>query len=193
MPAIAELEMLIRPITVGEFHRMGDVGIFAADERVELLDGRLIAVPPMTPVHAYCVRRVDALLQRRFAHLASVSIQLPIVLDDWSEPLPDVALIASPEERYLGAHPTAAEVLLLVEIAQSSLRYDAGVKLRAYARRGVREYWIVDLAHQRVDVYREPRGERYAVRLTLGPGDSVAPLAFPDQPIAIDEVLPPAV
>jgi Uma2 family endonuclease len=191
MPAIAEPEMLVRPITVAEFHRMGVAGIFGADERVELLDCRLIAVPPMTPVHAYCVRRVDALLQRRFARLAVVSAQLPIVLDDWSEPLPDLALVASPEERYRGSHPTAAEVLLLVEVAHSSPRYDAGAKLRAYARRGVRECWIVDLAHRRVDVYRDSRGERYATRLTFGPGDSVAPLAFRDEPIAIDDVLPP--
>lgn len=191
MPAIAEPELLIRPITVAEFHRMGDVGIFAPDERVELLDGRLIAVPPMTPVHAYSVRRVDAVLQRRFAKLALVSVQLPIVLDDWSEPLPDVALIALPEERYLHAHPTPEEVLLLVEVAQSSLRYDAGPKLRAYARRGVREYWIVDLAHRRIDVYRDPQGEGYVVHLTFERGGSVAPLAFPAEPIAVDEVLSP--
>jgi Uma2 family endonuclease len=191
MPAIAEPEILIRPITVAEFHRMGDAGIFARDERVELLDGRLIAVPPMTPKHAYSVRRVGALLQQRFARLALVSTQLPVVLDEWSEPLPDVALIALPEAQYLRAHPTPRQVLVLVEVALSSLRYDAGMKLRAYARRGVREYWIVDLVHQRIDVYREPRSEHYGVHLIFERGASVAPLAFPDEPIAVDEVLPP--
>lgn len=100
-------------------------------------------------------------------------------------------MIGLPEEQYLRAHPTPEQVLLLVEVGQSSLRYDAGMKLRAYARRGVCEYWIVDLAHQRIEVYREPQGERYVAHLTFERGAVVAPLAFPDEPIAVDDVLPP--
>jgi Uma2 family endonuclease len=82
--------------------------------------------------------------------------------------------------------------LLVVEVAESSLRYDAGRKLRAYARRNVREYWIVDLPHERIEVHRDPHGERYLTHLTFERGASVAPAAFPDLEIAVDEVLPPA-
>jgi Uma2 family endonuclease len=96
-----------------------------------------------------------------------------------------------PEDRYAIAHPTPAEVLLIVEVAASSLGYDAGMKLRAYARRRVREYWIVDLAHEHVDVYREPQGGRYKDHRRAGRGKSVAPLAFPDDSIAVDDILPP--
>jgi Uma2 family endonuclease len=170
---------------------MGKIGIIAPDERVELLDGELVAMPPIDPEHAYSVRLLLHRLQERYAGRASLSIQGPVTLDNWSEPQPDAMLNALPEERYATAHPTPEQSLLVVEVAQSSLSYDSGKKLRAYARRGVREYWIVDLVHQRIDVYREPRAERYDVRLTFERGASVAPLAFPDEPIAVDDVLPP--
>ena len=191
MQTTAPTDVLIRPITVAEYHRMGKIGIIAPDERVELLDGSLIAMPPIGPEHAYSVRLLLRRLQERYAGRASLSIQGPVTLDNWSEPQPDAMLNALPEERYATAHPTPEQSLLVVEVAQSSLSYDSGKKLRAYARRGVREYWIVDLVHQRIDVYREPRAERYDVHLIFERGASVAPLAFPDEPIAVDDVLPP--
>ncbi|HEY0384135.1 MAG TPA: Uma2 family endonuclease [Candidatus Elarobacter sp.] len=170
---------------------MGEAGIIAPGERVELLDGQLIEMPPGGPPHAYSVRRVTTYFYTRFAGRASVSVQAPMTLDEWSEPEPDVMLSALPEERYAVAHPAPADVLLVVEIAASSLRYDAGKKLRAYARCGVREYWIVDLEHEHVDVYREPRGDRYRKHHRAGRGKPIAPLAFPDDSIDVNDILPP--
>ena len=170
---------------------MDEIGIFEPEERIELLDGQLIAMPPGGPPHAYSVRRMTSYFYERFAGRACVSVQAPMTLDRWSEPEPDVMLSALPEEQYAVAHPTPAEVLLIVEVAASSLRYDAGMKLRAYARRGVREYWVVDLAHEHIDVYREPTGERYKKHHRAGRGRSIAPLAFLDDAIAVNDILPP--
>lgn len=179
------------PITVAEYHRMGELGIIGPDERVELLDGKLIPMPPIGPEHGYTVETLNERLVRLFAGRAWVRVQLPVALDDYSEPQPDFALRRRPPSDTLPAHPTAAETLLAVEVSLSSLAFDRGTKLRAYARRGIREYWIVDLVHDRVEVYREPRGERYTEHRTVRRGESVAPAEFPDDPIAVDDILPP--
>ena len=183
--------MLVRRITVAEYHRMGAAGIFAPEERVELLDGLLIQMPPGGPPHAYSVERVTSAFYERFAGRAYIRGQAAMTLDRWSEPEPDVMLSALPAEQYAVAHPKPSQVLLVVEVAVSSLRYDAGAKLRAYARRGLREYWMVDVERGHVDVYREPRGERYKKHERIARGDSVTPLAFPDDAIAVNDILPP--
>lgn len=172
---------------------MGDAGIIGPAERVELLDGQLIKMPPIGPPHDYAVASLAEVFHHRFAKRAFVKAQGAVTLDKWSEPQPDVTLNVLPKERYAVAHPAPDQVLLVVEVAASSLPYDTGMKLRAYARRGVREYWIVDLAHERVDVYRDPAGERYASHRSAGRGESVAPLAFPDDAVAVDDILPPPV
>ena len=170
---------------------MGEAGIFGPEERVELLDGLLIEMPPGGPPHAVSVDRVTSVFHARFTGRAYIRAQGPMTLDRWSEPEPDMMLSALPAEQYTAAHPKPSQVLLVVEVAVSSLRYDAGAKLRAYARRGVREYWIVDVEHGHIDAYREPRGERYKKHARAERGSSVAPLAFPDDPIAVNDILPP--
>jgi Uma2 family endonuclease len=181
----------VRRISVADFYRMGQARLFGERERIELLDGQLIRVPPIGPRHGYSVDGLASLFFRRFAEVAHVRIQGAITLDKWSELLPDVMLNALPSERYASAHPKSADALLVVEVAESSLRYDTGRKLRAYAQRNVREYWVVDLVHERIEVYRDPHGEGYRTHLTFERGASVAPAAFPDVEIAVDEVLPP--
>jgi Uma2 family endonuclease len=188
----AQEGMRIRRITVAEYYRMGDAGIFGPEERVELLDGMLFEIPPMSPEHAYAVSRLTTAFVQRFADRAWVSAQNPIALDEISEPQPDLMLSELPAERYAKTHPTPNEAMLVVEVALSSLKFDLGSKLCAYARRGVREYWIVDLVNERVEVFRDPGGERYRVHLSAGRGESVAPLAFPNELLLVDEFLPPA-
>lgn len=190
-PALAQPEFQLRRISVTDYHRMAKANIFAPDERVELLDGVLIAVPPGGPNHVYGVDQLAQAFFSRFSGRARISIKGAMALDEWSEPEPDLMLLALPGERYAVAHPQPPDVLLVVEVAASSLRFDSGRKLRAYARRGVREYWIVDLAHERIEVFRDPNGELYRSHRTLERGSSVAPAAFPDVAIAVDEVLPP--
>lgn len=171
---------------------MGERGDIGPDERVELLDGELVAMPPMSPGHATAVRALTTALYRAVGGRASIGPQVAITLDPISEPQPDIMLNALSDERYWDAHPTAEETFLVVEVSKSTLAFDRGKKLRAYARCRVPEYWIVDLVNERVEVYRNPREQRYAKHVTVGRGEMVAPKAFPDALIAVDEILPPA-
>jgi Uma2 family endonuclease len=187
----AETEPHTRLITVEEFHRMWDVGIFRDEERVELLDGELIAMPPPSPPHAGSTDRIFSLFVRRFGDRAEVGSQRPVLLDDYSEPQPDVVLSRLCGDAYYTRHPNVDDVLLVVEVSLSSLGHDRGRKLRAYARTGIAEVWIVDLVHRRVETYADLRDGAYRVTRVANPGDSVAPGAFPGDAIPVASFLPP--
>ena len=178
-----------RPISVGDYHRMGDANIFHADERVELLNGRIVAMPPIGPDHAYVVTKLDGLLRAVFGGRAEVRSQQPLTLDSGSEPEPDLVLARHPAERYRKTHPTASDVFLVIEVSNATLAYDRGEKLAAYARSGVREYWIVNLADQVLEQHAEPKGEAFAHRRVFRPGDNVAVAEFPTDTIAVAEIL----
>jgi Uma2 family endonuclease len=180
----------IRPISRLEYHRMGELGIIGPEERVELLEGELIAMPPIGPEHAFSVRELTEKFVQKFAGRAIVDVQNPVALDDYSEPEPDVMLLALREDRYRKSTPEPRDVLLVVEVANSSWRYDRGRKLRAYARTGIAEVWIVHLAASCVLVFRDPVGETYLDELSFTRGQAPAPTAFPNDPIAVDAMLP---
>jgi Uma2 family endonuclease len=184
--ATTVLEPTPRPITAAEFEQMVEAGIYGPGDHLELLDGQLIAMPPQGKPHALSVERLNELLVVAFAGRARVRPQLPLRLDRLSVPEPD--FLISP--RGHGEHPQADEVLLAIEVSESSLRYDRGQKLRAYARNGVPEYWIVDLLARRVQVSTDPRGEVYATTRLVGPGETIVPRAFPDVAFAVDAFLP---
>jgi Uma2 family endonuclease len=185
-----EAQEKIRPITVDDYHRMADAGIFGEEERVELLDGLLIAMPPEGPIHADVAGELVELFVRRLAGRAKVRPGNPLALDGFSEPQPDVALVRRRKERYLKAHPAPEDVLLLVEVSFTSLPYDRRRKLQAYARNGILEYWIVNCVDRRVEVYTDPHELGYASTKLVERGGSVAPGAFPDEVIQVDAFLP---
>jgi len=168
---------------------MGEVGILGPDERVELLNGRIITMPPIGPRHAQAVRRLTHTFEQLLSDRAVVSIQLPLDLDPASQPQPDVLLARLPAEAYVRVHPVPADSPLVVEVAETTLRHDAGEKLQAYARAGVAEYWIVDLIHDRIAIHTDPEGDRYRNQRTAARGESVSPRAFPDVSIAVDDIL----
>ena len=170
---------------------MWDAGVFRDDERIELLDGELISVPPPSPPHSESTDRVASIFYRRFGERARVGSQRPVMLDDYSEPEPDIVLIQNRGDEYYTRHPGPGDVLLVVEVSLSSLGHDRGKKLRAYARTGIVEVWIVDLVHRRVEVYTDLRDGAYAVTRIANPGDSVAPGAFPEDAIPVTSFLPP--
>jgi Uma2 family endonuclease len=181
-----------RPITVAEYHRMGETGAIGPEERVELLDGELIAMPPIGPDHVAGVDGLGRLLQRTIGERAWISVGGAITLDPISEPQPDIMVTVSRDEKQRWtALPTPQDALLIIEVAKSSLSFDRGKKLRAYARCRVQEYWIVDLVHECIEVYRNPRGRRYADHRTVKRGQTLAPEAFPDAVLAADQLLPP--
>ena len=185
-----EAQEKIRPLTVDNYHRMVETGILDESERVELLDGLLIAMPPEGPVHSDVASELLALLVQRFVDRATIRAGNPLTLDGFSEPQPDLTVVRKREERYLHGHPTPQDVLLVIEVSWTSLPTDLGRKLRAYARNGIAEYWIVNCAKQRVEVYTDPHELGYATTRTYEHGEALALRAFPGETIPVDAFLP---
>jgi Uma2 family endonuclease len=148
-------------LTVEEYYRMGEVGILPADARVELVDGEIIDLPPIGSRHAGTIDQLTHLLTKTVGDEAIVRVQSPIRLDEYSEPEPDVTLLRPSADFYKSSHPFAGDVLLLIEVAERTLRYDLEVKVPLYARHGIPEVWVVDLEHGRLARYRDPREGEY--------------------------------
>ncbi len=178
-----------RLISVDEYHQMADDGLFAHDERMELIEGEIVEMSPIKNPHATGVRRLVALFQQALGRRIIVDPQNPVRLGDWSEPEPDVKLLAWRDDYYAAAAPAAEDVLLLVEVADSSAGYDRRVKAPLYARHGIREYWILDLPGKILEVHRRPGLDGYAEVRRLRRGDSVAPEALPDVVFAVSDLL----
>ncbi len=154
-----------------DYQRLGEVGVLAPDARVELLDGEIIQMAPIGSRHFAMVNRLDVLLKQAVGDRALVAVQTSFRLDDYSEPQPDVALYRPRADFYVGALPTPTDTLLVVEVADSSARYDRLIKLPQYARRGVPELWIVDLDAGLLRMHHQPQGDDYLhANATAAPG-----------------------
>jgi Uma2 family endonuclease len=176
-------------LDVDAYHKMADAGILTQPHRVELIGGEIFDMGAVSSPHAAITNR----LVRSFAGAAAdgrtlVSVQNPLRLDGYNEPQPDFMLLRPRADDYHGGHPNAADVLLLVEVSDSSLAYDRRTKLALYAKFGVREVWIIDLQGAAVEVYREPAGDAYAVKERLTAG-SLAPVAVPGVSIDVGMLL----
>jgi Uma2 family endonuclease len=178
-----------RPFTVAEYYRMGKAGILKHDERVELIEGEVIQMPPIGGPHASRVDRITRLFGRSLDEVAQIRVQGPLRLNDYTEPIPDVMLLRPRPDFYAAGHPTAADVRLLVEVADTSLAYDQRTKLPLYARHGVPEVWIVDVNRKNILVHREPSPTGYGMTETRQRGDPIAPSAFPQVSFAVDDIL----
>jgi len=174
--------------TVDDWHRMIEAGLFRKGQRLELLDGEIYDMAPIGPDHASVVDRLTDLLVTRFRPEASVRVQGPVTVDRRSEPEPDLTLLRRRADFYRKAHPGANDTFLVVEVADSSLAYDHA-KLAIYAATGVLEVWIVDLRGDRVEVHRGPQGGAYGEVRFAERGQGIACLAFPDVPLAVDDIL----
>lgn len=176
-------------LTVADYYRMGEAGIFAPDARVELIEGEIIDMAPIGTRHGSTVKRLNALLVAAVGSRAIVSVQDPLRLDDLSEPEPDLMLLQARADFYASAHPTAADVLLLIEVADTSARYDREIKLPLYARHGVCEVWIVDLEARLLRLFRAPSGETYTqISTSAAPGRTPI-AALPDVEIDLSQLL----
>jgi Uma2 family endonuclease len=175
-----EVEIPRRRFTVDEYHRMAEVGIFLPDERVELIEGEIVQMAPIGPRHAGCVINATRLFITRLGDRAVVSPQNPVVIQPRSEPQPDLLLLRPRPVSYSRAHPVPDDVLLAVEVADTTVRFDRLVKARLYARAGIAEFWLFLTADGTVEVYRQAGAEAYASVTTHGSGQVVSPLAFPD-------------
>jgi Uma2 family endonuclease len=153
-------------ITVEHFYRMAEVGVFAEDERVELIDGEIIDVPPMGHHHAGVVDYLAKLLEASVSSLAMVRQQLPLRLGEYSEPLPDIVVAKPRDDRYFRAHPTAKDVWLVVEVSSTTVRFDRNVKVPMYAHHDVQEVWVLNVGDEQVHRYRSPQDGRYTALTT---------------------------
>lgn len=178
-----------RRLTVRDYHAMGEAGILRREDRVELIEGELIAMSPVGVPHAAQLLVMSELLAPQLVGRAVVAMQNPIRLGDFSEPEPDIALVRPPGRRYVDALPVPADVFLLIEISDTTLRYDSTVKAALYAKHGIVEYWIIDIAGHAVLVHRAPTAEGYAETRRATAGETLEPLALPGLRLAVADML----
>ncbi len=190
MGAIDNTPLLTRHrLTVADYYRMGEAGIFAPDARVELIEGEIIDMAPIGTRHGSAVKRLNALLTAAVGPRAVGSVQDPLCLSDLSEPEPDLMLLKPRADFYADAHPSAADVLLLIEVADTSARYDREIKLPLYARHGVPEVWIVDLEARLLRLHRGPSGDAYEQCSTTASPARTAIAALPGVDIDLAQIL----
>jgi Uma2 family endonuclease len=169
---------------------MGAAGIFSEDDRVELIEGEVIRMSPIGSRHAACVDRiVNALLGRFAGHGVIVRVRNPIRLDEYSEPQPDVALLHPRDDFYAGEHPTPADVLLLVEVADTSIEYDRVIKVPLYARAGIPEVWLVDLTKETIELYAQPLNGAYQTSRQAARGESLTSSSIPTLTSSAESIL----
>jgi Uma2 family endonuclease len=175
--------------TAEEFERMGEAGIFRQGARLELIDGEICEMSPIGSLHAACVNFLSRLLNRLFGDSHIVATQNPIRLDDFSEPQPDIALLRWRDDYYRGAHPTPADVLLVIEVADTTVVADRKVKIPLYARAGIAESWLVDIPEGRVEVYSNPAGGVYQKVEVFGRGAEARSHTVEGLAVSISELL----
>lgn len=175
--------------STAEYHRMAEAGILSEDDQVELIEGEILEMAPMGSRHAACIDKLNRHLNRAVSGEVLVRVQSPIRLDDDSEPEPDVALLKPREDFYSREHPGPGDVLLVIEVSDTSAEYDKEVKLPLYARSGVPEAWIVDLAAGTVEVHSRPAPGGYRQTLRASRGETLKSETVSGLEIAADDVL----
>ncbi len=173
--------------TVNDYHRMGEAGILHEDDRVELIEGELVEMAAIGTRHFSCVNRLNRLLVMNLGEEAIVSVQNPVRLDEHTEPQPDLTIIRPRD--YTESLPVPEDVLLLVEVSDTTLAYDHGVKLPLYARAGIGEVWIVNLPAETIEVYAEPSTDGYRHTEHKRRGQTLEPIALPGLIPTVDEIL----
>lgn len=179
----------IRRLSVQDYHLMADAGILAPDERVELIEGQLYRMAAKGTFHSAAITRIKRLLEARLGNRVLLRFQDPVRLSGDSEPEPDVAVVRPDRLDYEDHHPTSEEIYLLIEVSDRTLKYDRELKAPAYARSRVREYWILDVNARQLYMFREPGAEGYTNQVVLAESDLIAPLAFPDCQVSVEDLL----
>jgi len=168
---------------------MGEAGIFKEGERVELIRGEIIQMSPIGTRHSAAVNRLVRLFTQHLGSRIILSPQNPVELDNNSEPQPDIALLLPRQDFYEYRHPIPQDVLLLVEVADTTAKYDREVKIPLYAEDNITEVWLVDINEQCIEVYRQPSPDGYQNVQKLGRGQTLSILAFREVNIGVNEVL----
>ena len=165
-------------------------GVFTPDDKIELLEGELVPIMSQNSLHRVATALVVEALRKIFGRRGFVQSQAPIALSGWSEPEPDAVVVKGGPRDYMEDHPGPAAMLLIVEVSDSTLRKDRSRKAFLYAEAGIVEYWIVNLQDSILEVHRDPSGDAYRTKMTLGSGETVSPIQAPDATIAVADLLP---
>ena len=175
--------------TVEDYDKMGQAGILGEDDRVELLEGEILEMAPIGTRHVASVNRLAEQLFRGLGGQAIVQVQSPIRLSAYSEPQPDLVLLRRRPDFYADTRPGPDDVLLAVEVADTSLPFDRDVKAPLYAQAGIPEFWLVDVNERNVTVYRDPRPDGYGSLFVAGRGDRLSPQAFPELVLTAGDIV----
>jgi Uma2 family endonuclease len=175
--------------TVDEYYRMAEAGIFTEDDRVELIEGEIIQMSAIGHRHMVCVNCANDLLTSALRGKAVVSIQNPLRLNQYNEPQPDIVVFKWRADYYASKPYMPEDTLFVIEVSDTTLRYDTKIKLPIYAANGISELWIENLKEDVLLICRHPAKKTYKTQLTLRRGDSISPLAFPDTAFKIEDLL----
>lgn len=183
------VEVIKRRFSADDYQRMGQTGILSSEDRVELIDGEVVATSPIGPRHSACIDRANRALVILLGDMAIVRIQSSVRLDRYNEPEPDLVLLRPQVDFYASRLPGPADILLIIEVAESSLDYDREVKAPLYAGSGVPEYWIADLNSEQLVCYSDQADGAYRTLRRHRRGESVTPVHLPGFSIGVDELL----
>ena len=184
----APLTIPRRLLTLDEYHTMGIAGVLKEDDRIELIEGEMIEMSPIGSRHMARVNRMVRLLSQRVGDQAIISVQNPIALPPHNEPQPDLALLKPRADDYEGKLPGADDILLVIEVADTTLAYDRDAKMPIYARHGIVEAWLIDLQGQTVSIYQDPGNNGYRRLLTPARNESIAPALLPSVTIQLADL-----
>ena len=183
------MPLALHRFTVDEYHRMAQAGVFHEDDRVELIHGQVVEMTHIGPGHSGCVGDLTTLFSRRAGDAALVWVQNPVHLGEHEEPQPDLVLLRPQPGTYRQAHPRPADVLLVIEVADTSVRYDRETKLRLYAEAGIPEAWLVNLPAETIEAATDPGPDGYRTVRRVRRGETLRPIMLPGVEIAADEIL----
>lgn len=176
-------------LTVAAYHQLANVGVFNEDSKLELIEGDLIAMPPIGERHASQTRRMNHLFSKQVGDAAIVDMQNPLALNAYSEPQPDMVLLKPRADFYEHSHPGPTDILLIIEVSDSTLRYDRETKIPLYAKAGVPEVWVLDIVHQRLEVYRRPSPDGYREVRYPELQEMITPVLLPNLTISVQSLL----
>jgi Uma2 family endonuclease len=179
--------------TVQEYAHLSELGILDSNERTELLAGKIVIMTAKGTPHVIALQLIASSLQDQLNNTALIRTQDPILLDNFSEPEPDLAIVSGKILDYADRHPSPENIYLVVEVADSTLKKDCEVKDKLYARSNISDYWVVDVKNRQVHIFRTPTPTGYASHLILSDSQIISPLAFPAIVLPISSILPPII
>ncbi|NES77545.1 MULTISPECIES: Uma2 family endonuclease [Okeania] len=183
------VQLLRRLFTVDQYYKMLEAGILTENERVELIRGEIVKMSPIGIHHAVCVDSLTELFILRLAKIVTVRVQNPVRLNDNSEPEPDIALLQRRQGFRRTQHPQPEDIFLLIEVSDTTVKYDQEVKIPLYAENNIVEVWLVNLPQKCLEVYRQPTANGYEIVQTFQRGETVTIQALPNVTFTVDEIL----